>query len=333
MGKHYQGFFVGSAIALVFVLAIPALSVAAMTKVTVRDSWTPNAFQVGWYYGIAKGWFAAKGIEIDHEDGNGSTTTVPLVATKKFDIGWGDLSTMAIGRGKGMKVISVMGLLRKTQLGILVPVNSGINTPKDLEGKTVLYTATSVEGPYLDAFFKAGGTSRDKVNLVSVDATAKISAYAAGQGMGVATTIPFGLPLVNPTRPSKGIEFATYGFVLPGYGMYVHEDTVKEKPEIVGKVVQVMIQAWNEIIKPGGAEEAADIMIKQRPDAKLDRAQAIDQIKEHIPYLYTEATKGKSLGWQALADWTKTVANLESAGLIPPGSKPTDYFTNQFIAQ
>jgi NitT/TauT family transport system substrate-binding protein len=282
---------------------------------------------------MAKGWFADSGIDIQHEDGNGSTTTVPLVATKKFDLGWGDLSTMAIGRGKGMKVTSVMGLLRRTQLGILVPADSGIATPKDLEGKTVLYTATSVEGPYLDAFFKAGGTSRDKVTLVNVDATAKMSAYAAGQGMGVATTIPFGLPLVNPSRPSKAIEFANYGFVLPGYGMYVHEDTLLEKRDLIGKVVQVMIRAWGEIIKPGGAEEAADLMLKQRPDAKLDRAQAIDQIKQHIPYLYTEATTGKPLGWQALEDWTKTVVNLESAGLIPRGSAPTDYFTNQLIQQ
>src|ERR1700704_6104707 len=94
------------------VLTIAAIwpSVALAEKVTVRDSWTPSSLQASWHCGMAKGLFQAKGIEIAHEDGNGSTTTATLVANKSFDIGWGDLSTMAIGRGKGMKLVSVMGL-------------------------------------------------------------------------------------------------------------------------------------------------------------------------------------------------------------------------------
>ena len=301
--------------------------------VTVRDSWTPSAFQAGWHCGVAKGLFKAQGIDIVHEDGNGSTTTVSLIGAKKFDIGWGDLSTMAIGRGKGMRVVSVMGLFRKTQLGIFVPAGSGLKTPKDLEGKTVLYTASSVEGPYLEAFFAAGGTAASKIDLVNVDSNAKISAYNAGQGMGVITTIPFGAPLINAARKSDTIEFANYGFVLPSYGMYVNEDTLKEKKETIAKVVRAMTQSWNGIVAPGGAEECADLMIKQRPDAKLDRAQLVDQIKMHIPYIYTDATKNKPIGYQADSDWAQTVKNLESAKLVPAGSKPTDYFTNEFVPQ
>jgi NitT/TauT family transport system substrate-binding protein len=298
-------------------------------KVTVRDSWTPSALQAGWHCGMEKGYFGD--LEISHEDGNGSTTTVTLIGNKSFDIGWGDLSTMAVGRGKGMKVVSVMGLLRKTQLGIFVPEGSGLKTAKDLEGKTVLYTATSVEGPYLDAFFAAGGTSRAKIDLVNVDSNAKMSTYASGKGDAVVTTIPFGAPLVNPHRKSTTIEFANYGFVLPGYGMYVHEDTLRAKPEVIKKAVAGMIRAWNDIIKDGGAEECADIIIKRRPDAKLIREQLVEQIKLHVPYFYTAATKDKPLGWQAEADWDQTVTNLEQAKLIPGGSKPTDYFTNEFV--
>lgn len=298
-------------------------------NIKVRDSWTPSALQAGWHCGMEKGLF--KDLQITHEDGNGSTTTVTLVANKSFDIGWGDLSTMAVGRGKGMKVVSVMGLLRKTQLGIFVPEGSGLKTAKDLEGKTILYTATSVEGPYLDAFFAAGKTDRSKIDLVNVDSNAKMSSYASGKGDGVVTTIPFGAPLVNPHRKSTTIEFSEYGFVLPGYGMYVHEDTLKEKPNAIRKAVEGMIGAWQGIIKDGGAEECADIIIKRRPDAKLVRDQLIEQIKLHVPYFYTAATKDKALGWQAEADWSQTVTNLEQAKLVPAGSKATDYFTNNFV--
>ena len=320
---------------LAFVMSVGILAVcvypASAEKITVRDSWTPSALQAGWHCGIEKGFF--KDLEITHEDGNGSTTTVTLIANKSFDVGWGDLSTMAVGRGKGMKVVSVMGLLRKTQLGIFVPEGSGLKTAKDLEGKTVLYTATSVEGPYLDAFFAAGGTDRSKIDLVNVDSNAKMSSYASGKGDGVITTIPFGAPLVNPHRKSTTIEFANYGFVLPGYGMYVHEDTLRNKPATIQKAVEGMIAAWDTIIKDGGAEECADIIIKRRPDAKLVREQLIEQIKLHVPYFYTTATKDKPLGWQAEGEWGQTVKNLEQAKLIPAGSKATDYFTNSFVKQ
>jgi NitT/TauT family transport system substrate-binding protein len=205
-----------------------------------------------------------------------------------------------------------------------------LKTPKDLEGKTVIYTAASVEGPYMDSFFAAGGADRSKVNLVSVDLAAKMSTYASGTGDAVVTTIPYGAPLVKP-RTSETIEFADYGFVLPGYGMYVHEDTLKAKLEAIRKVVGVMRQVWTEMSTDSGAEECADIFIKQRPDAKLLRDQLIEQIKLQIPYFYTEATKGKPIGWQAEEDWRDTIKTLERAKLIPAGTKPSDYFTNELI--
>jgi len=318
---------------LTSILTIAALwpGAASAEKVMVRDSWTPSSLQASWHCGMAKGLFQAKGLEIVHEDGNGSTTTATLIANKSFDIGWGDLSNMAIGRGKGMKLVSVMGLLRKTQLGVFVPESSGIKTPKDLEKRSVLYTATSVEGPYMDAFLAAGGTDRSKIDLVNVDANAKMSSYAAGQGDAVVTTIPFGAPLINPYRKSTAIEFSDYGFVLPGYGMYVHEDTLKTKRETIQKVIDVTREAWAMIIKDGGAEECADLLMKQRPDAKLIRDQLIEQLKLQVPYFYTKATEGKPFGWQADDDWSQTVKNLEQAKLIPAGSKPSDYYTNDFI--
>ena len=164
-----------------------------------------------------------------------------------------------------------------------------------------------------------------------MDANAKMSSYASGKGDAVVTTIPFGAPLVNPHRKSSAIEFSDYGFVLPGYGMYVHEDTLKAKRDTIQKVVDATREAWAMINKDGGAEECADLLIKQRPDAKLVRDQLIEQIKLQIPYFTTKATEGKPFGWQAEEDWTQTVKNLEQAKLVPAGSKTSDYFTNEFI--
>ena len=243
-----------------------------------------------------------------------------------------DLSVMAVGRDKGMPLISLAGLIRKTALGVFVPKGSGLKTPKDLEGKEIIYTATSFEGPFLDAFFKAGGTSRDKINLVSVDAASKISAYVAGKGDGMVTTIPYGIPFMTG-RPSDSILFADFGLVLPSYGLVVRTETLAQRRPALERLVKAFLQSWQAIIDGGEktAMEAADIIIKRRPDAKLNRAQMADMILQHVPYFYTSNTQGKPLGWQADADWKATVAAMEEAKVIKPGSKSTDYYTNDLI--
>jgi NitT/TauT family transport system substrate-binding protein len=310
-----------------------AAQAGAQEKVTVRDSWTPTGVQAAWHWGLEKGIFKKHGIDLAHEDGNGSTVTVQLVGAEKIDVGYTDLSAMTIGRERGMRIVSIAGLMRQTTMGIFVPKGSGIKTIKDLEGKELIYTATSFEGPFMDAFLRAGGTSREKVNLVSVDASAKISTYAGGRGSGMITSLPFGAPQVERARPSDTILLADYGFVLPSYGLVVHENTLKNRPEALRRVVAAFLEAQQQIIDGGDrtAEEAADIMIKRRTDAKIDRVQNVGIIKQHIPYYYTPNTKGKPLGWQSTEDWQATLKAMEEAKLIKPGNKPASYFTNDFI--
>ncbi len=313
--------------------ALCSLQAGAQEKVRVRDSWVPSGVQAAWHWGLEKGIFKKHGIDLTHEDGNGSTVTVQLVGAEKFDVGYTDLSAMTIGRERGMRIISIAGLMRQTTMGIFVPKGSGIKTIKDLEGKEVIYTATSFEGPFMDAFLRAGGTSREKVNLVSVDASAKVSTYAGGRGQGMITSIPFGAPQVERVRPSDTILLADYGFVLPSYGLVVHENTLKNRPDALRKVTAGFVESWQQIIDGGDrtAQEAADIIIKRRTDAKIDRGQTIEMIKQHIPYFYTQKTKGRPLGWQSTEDWQATLNAMEEAKLIKAGSKPASYFTNDFI--
>jgi len=185
----------------------------------------------------------------------------------------------------------------------------------------------------MDAFLRAGGTSREKVILVSVDAAAKATTYAGGRGMGMITSIPFGAPQVAKARPSDQIALADYGFVLPSYGLVVHENTLKTKPDAIRRVARAFLESWQQIIDGGdqGAAEAADIMIKLRTDAKLDRELVIDTIKQHIPYFFTPNTKGKPLGWQSTEDWQATLKAMEDAKLVKPGNRPESYFTNDLV--
>lgn len=323
-------FFTRGAIAAGLVgVSRPGL-VQTMQKLTVRVDWAPWGMHAGLHLGTVNRWFQEAGVDVDVSDGKGSSLTMQQVATGEIDIGWVQLGTMAIARGKGMPITSIAGLARRGELGALVPKGAGLRTVKDLEGKKVAYTATSGWGPLVDPFLEAGGTSRAKVNLVNVDASSLLSVYMSGTVDATLTTYPFAKPTADRQRPSDGILLADVGINLPSYGLITTSKVLESKEDALRRFVPVVVRAW-EYIHSGHVDEAVQAILKRRPDEKLDPEILRGQIVEYQPFFTTEATKGKRYGWQSEEDWKGTIAVLEKTNSIPSGTKPSDYFTNKFV--
>jgi NitT/TauT family transport system substrate-binding protein len=119
-------------VALVIAAAPPAI--AASEKLSLRLDWTPHGMHAPIFLAVEKGWFQRAGLDVTIEDGNGSVIAAQLVGAGQFDIGHASLSSVAIARGKGLPVTSVAGFIRKSDMGVLVPVGSGWKSAKDLEG-------------------------------------------------------------------------------------------------------------------------------------------------------------------------------------------------------
>lgn len=309
----------------------PAAS-QSMQSVTVQLDWLPHPMHAPFHLATLNGWYKDAGLDVTFKDGSGSVVTVQVVGSGNFEIGHANLSSMAIGRGKGMPVRAIAGFMRKSDMGAIVPVDSGIKTVKDLAGKKIIYTSGSLEAPFLDAFFKAGGLSRGDVQLLSVNASAKFSTYIAKSGDAVVTTVPFGTALLAKPRPSRGILFDEYGLPLPGFGLFATEDTIEKQPEMLRTFVATTIKAWNYILE-GHAEEGIDAIIKQKPDAKIDREMFLRGHRENTKFLWTGATKDKPFGWMAQEDWAATIKVMVESGVVPKGVKPEDFYTNKFVPE
>jgi NitT/TauT family transport system substrate-binding protein len=324
-----RSFAKSAAAAGLFAFGRPAVA-QALPKLTARVDFLPWGMHAGLHLGVDKGWFKEAGLDVEVSDGKGSGITMQQVATGDVDIGWVQLGVMAIARGKGMPITSIAGLVRRGDLGALVPNGAGLTKVKDLEGKKVAYTAGTSWGPLVDPFLEAGGTSRDKVNLVSVDQTALLSIYASGGVDATLTTFPFAKPTADRQRPSDGILLADVGINIPSYGLIVAQRTLETKDDALRRFVPVVVKAW-EYIYPDKIDEAVQAILKQRPNEKLDAGILRDQIVEYRSFFVTEATKGKRFGWQSEEDWKGTIAVLEKVKSIPAGSKPSDYYTNKFV--
>jgi NitT/TauT family transport system substrate-binding protein len=315
-----------AALALLAGLALPSLAHAA-DKLTLRLDWTPHGIHAPIFLAVEKGWFKAAGLDVAIDDGNGSTVTAQLVGAGQYDVGHASLSSVAIAHEKGMPVISIAGFIRKSDMGVLVPVDSGWKSPKDLEGKKVAYTAGSLEGPFIGAFF---GASKSKVDLINVDAATKIGTYLSGSSDAVISTVPYVLPIVAEKRPATGILFADYGLDLPGFGLFSTQAKLKEKGDAIKRFASVVAGAWPYVLD-GHEDEAVAAIVKNRPQAPVSAKVMRGQIDAYRHFFYTEATKDKPIGIQSDKDWASTIKALETAEVIKKGSKPSDYFTNAYV--
>jgi NitT/TauT family transport system substrate-binding protein len=57
-----------------------------------------------------------------------------------------------------------------------------------------------------------------------------------------------------------------------------------------------------------------------------------EQIRLSLTTFDTPSTRGKPIGWQSDADWEGGIATQIAAGVVKPGLKATDFYTNEMIA-
>lgn len=337
--RHAKGTLkqtLGTALAAGVVCALsgihPAQAQQKMERLTVRTSWIADGYDEAYHLAKEKGWYAQAGLDVVIDDGTGSGVTVQMVGAGNYDIGITNQTVMALSREKGIVLKSVAGIIRRSDLGAIVPIGAGLKTPKDLEGKTCLFTPGSLEAPFLPAFFTLGKAQMDKVKMVAVDAAAKVNMYGAGQGDCMFTTAPPIMPHFKETRPSEVIWFSDLGLNVPSLGIVVREDTLNAKREAIRSFVQVTLQAWKYILVEGHVAEGAEAVIRERPQTKLSKELIMADLEAYRPFFYTDNTKDKPLGWQSEADWKSTLDAMVGLGLIKAGAKPSDYYTNEFIA-
>ncbi|MCH9851972.1 MAG: ABC transporter substrate-binding protein [Alphaproteobacteria bacterium] len=312
--------------------AISAISVsqAVAEEITVRLDFSPWGIHAAMHLAQQKGWFDEAGLDVDIQDGKGTTNTIQLVSSGRIDVGQVQLGLMALARENDIPLKSFAGWARKGDLSVLVPKDSNLNTIADLKGKKLVTFATSPWVPYIDSFLKNGGLARDDLSILIVAPPSMVASYVSGDADGFMTVGPFGLPLVAQTRPAKQILLADAGVAFPSYGLVALEKTIKSRRDQLSKLATIQQRAWKYIFD-GNIEEGAQAIIDARPDNNLKLKILAGQIEAYRPFFSTERTRNKAFGIQSEQDWADAISAMKKAGVIKKNHKPNDFFTNDLL--
>src|SRR4051794_8531778 len=113
---------------------------SAADKVVLMLNWYVYGEHAPFYYGKAKGIYAAEGIDLEIQEGRGSAATTQAVAAKTADFGYVDVPTMMRAAIKGAPVIATGVLLQTSPMSVMGFADKNIRKPEDIKGKTVAIT-------------------------------------------------------------------------------------------------------------------------------------------------------------------------------------------------
>lgn len=325
MTRRSFAIFSGTAVGM-GLLGRPGLSLANDNQLSVRLDWTPWGIHGAFHLAQERGWLSAAGLTLDVQDGNGSASTVQIVGgSSEFDLGHASLSTMMVARSKGLPVRAASVFFQEADIGCIVAEDSTIQSAADLKGKTIAYTAGSLEAPFIDAFLASGGLKRDDVNLVAVSAASKTSVYVTGQADAAFSTIAFFIAAANKDRKSKALPFTAAGLKMPGYGIFAKEETLAgPKRAAISKYCSVLAAAW-EYIYDGHQDAAIAAIVAQRPQARLDKDVLRNQIDALEPFLKSSNGDSAAIGSVVLPQWDEAVKTLSAVGLVDAKIQGNDY--------
>lgn len=314
----------------IFALQLFATQAIAADPIRVRLDWTPWGDQAPFHLAQESGLFKKYGLDVSIDDGNGSVATVQIVGNGEYDVGHASLAPMAIARSKGLPVKAIAGFVQQNDIGLLVPKDGGIKSVADLKGKKIVFTAGSLEAPFIDRFLASGNLKRDDVELLNVDAAGKAGMYMTGRTDAAFSSVPFFLAVVESKRPSSAVRFSDNGLQFPSFGLFATEQTINSKHDALKRFVSVVAGCWAYIFN-GHEDEGVKAIMAARPQAKLDPKVLRQQIDTLKDYALTDAVRSLPFGTMALSDWQQAVTILSQGGLLGAPVDPKDLFTNDLI--
>jgi NitT/TauT family transport system substrate-binding protein len=182
--------------ALVFVLATCLLGACGgdddsgesgeRARVRVQDTaGVPSAFLE---YGVEKGFFKERELDVEVTPSQGGATVVPAVVSGDSDIAGSNLVSVLLAQGKDIpvKIVApgtfVRGERSQDFSAILVAGDSDIHSPQDLEGKTLaVNTLKNVAEVAAKASLAKQGVDVSKIELAEVDFPDMNGALAEGR--------------------------------------------------------------------------------------------------------------------------------------------------------
>ena len=196
------------------------------------------------------GWYAKAGIDLNIQQGKGSSMSSRRTGAGKNPIGLADLGTALVTMGKGARMVAVMNIYANSPYGMYWLKSSGMKGPKDFAGKKIGNPPWDAARQMWPALAKKVGMDPASVKWVNIQPNAKLAALKA-KSIDVTTSF-YNIHHIFKRQLGADMGFfpwKTYGINPYGNSIIVNMDYLKNNKKTVAAFVSVTQKAFQTCVK------------------------------------------------------------------------------------
>ena len=228
---------------------------------------------------------------------------------------------------KNLPIKTVASIVRNPLNHVLVPEDSTVQSPKDLEGKKVGYPGTPLNEAILETMVKHDGGDMNKVDLIDIGFELNSALVTGNTDAVIGAYINHEVPVL------KHNGFNTRYFNPVDYGVPAYNEIVLVTSDDTWEKDQEAIQAFWKAAKKGyefmkeNPDEALAILLNNQDKASFPLVEEVE--KESLDILLPRMEEeGAEFGSQDEEIFKETANWLKEFGFIKEVPKASDVIVN-----
>lgn len=291
----------------------PAFAQSA-EQIGLQLSWLHSVQFGGSYIAQERGYWEEEGLDVSLAPGGPNAPVEPPVVAGSALVGISaaDYTAAAVAQGAPFKIIAVA--MQKNPFAIASLPANPVNTPKDLEGKSIGMALANT--PVLQALCTLNDVDFDAIEVVPTQYDA--APLVSGQVdclLCWATDLPVAMAMQGVE--SVTMVMADHGYALHSQTYIATEDSLANRREELVGFLRGEQRGWMDY--KADTDAAARLTVDKFPDAGLDLATQQEQARRQVPLMFSDVTDSEGFGW--FTD-DSVAANIETLALLGQDVSP-----------
>jgi putative hydroxymethylpyrimidine transport system substrate-binding protein len=286
-----------------------------------------NPDHVGIYEALDRGYFEDAGLDVKPQVPSDPSAPIKQVAAGRVDLAISYEPEVLLARDAGLDVVAVAALVQVPLTSLISLPDAGIESPRDLAGKTIATAGIPYQTAFLKSILEAAGLAPDDVSEVNVglDLLPALLGGRADAMLGGFRNIE-GVDLAERGEDPRVVPVDELG--IPTYDELVlvaSADRVADDPDAIRAFLAALARGTHDAVRD--AEGATQTLLDAAPD--LDPKLTPPEVDATLPLL--EPPRGDPYGYMNDGQWQQFAGFMKDAGLIETLPEVGDVLTEELL--
>ena len=313
-----------------------ALAQPKLEKFPFRLNWTLYGEHAPFFVARDKGFYAQEGLEVEIQEGSGSTTVAQLVASSNSPVAYVDAATMMRGVTNGMPIKAVGVTLQQSPMAFIYRADAARPTKiSEIKGSRIALTAGDASLTIFTAFMGKIGMKLEDVQMITVaNPQGKEQAVLNKQAdalLGYFMDQGPRMQLQTGVKMGWTRLYDLGGVTTLSSAVIANNNWLKDakNQDLLRRFLRASQRGWQHAFD--NRAEAAELFRKAAP--AFTQEIALLEVDGTMSIIRTERTKGKAIAWSDIGDWRDTQDLLAKFAKLTPQADVNTYFTNEYLSE